>query len=193
MNEMIAQLLSLARWETGAGDAQRERIDFCALVREVIDDADFEARGHNRAVRIIECAACEITGTRSLLRSAVENVVRNAVRHTPEGTAVSVSLRREKRAGNELAVLSVRDEGAGVQLRDLVLDAVDGHGTGARAWRGGCWGGFDSRRLGLMRLARGQSSTYDRYHCFSLLCWFMRSLRRRGRRLGFCGRRVVVM
>jgi two-component system sensor histidine kinase CpxA len=112
LNEMIGQLLSLSR--SGAWAVRREPVDLAALVREVAEDADFEARGLNRAVETVECDEFEMEGTPSLLRSAVENVVRNAVRHTPEGTAVKVSLRRVVEGGETQAVLGVRDEGEGV-------------------------------------------------------------------------------
>jgi signal transduction histidine kinase len=116
LNEMIGQLLSLSRWETGADSARPRPVDLAALVREVAEDADFEAGSQNRSVEVEACGACELaSGTPALLRSAFENVVRNAVRHTPEGTAVRVSLSclEGKAAGGE-AVLRVRDEGAGV-------------------------------------------------------------------------------
>src|SRR6185369_15135812 len=71
-----------------------------------------EARSQNRSVEISKCDACETAGTPALLRSAFENVVRNAVRHAPEGTAVNVSLICEK-DGRE-AVMRVKDEGPGV-------------------------------------------------------------------------------
>jgi two-component system sensor histidine kinase CpxA len=119
LNEMIGQLLSLSRWEAGADGMRSQPVDLAALVREVSEDADFEARGQNRVVEIIECEECETAGTPALLRSAVENVVRNAVRHTPEGTAVKVSLRcRQVYEGVE-AALSVRDEGRGVPEESL--------------------------------------------------------------------------
>ena len=115
LNEMIGQLLTLSRWEAGAAGVRRQPVDLAALVRDVAEDADFEARGQNRSVEVVECDACEAAGTPALLRSAVENVVRNAVRHTPEGTAVKVSLRRGRADGGEgFAVLGVRDEGPGV-------------------------------------------------------------------------------
>ena len=120
LNEMIGQLLSLSRWETGAEGTRARRVDLAALVREVAEDADFEARSQNRSVEVVECDACETVGTHALLQSAFENVVRNAVRHTPEGTAVKVSLScRENgtRAGE--AVMRVQDRGPGVPKEAL--------------------------------------------------------------------------
>jgi two-component system sensor histidine kinase CpxA len=54
--------------------------------------------------------ACTLSGFEELLRSAVENVVRNAIRHTSEGTAVEISLE----TGSSQAMLRVRDYGPGV-------------------------------------------------------------------------------
>jgi signal transduction histidine kinase len=121
LNEMIGQLLSLTRWETGADGARTRRVDLAALVREVTEDADFEARSQNRSVEVSGCDACETKGTPTLLRSAFENVVRNAVRHTPEGTAVKVALScsRENGAAGGEAILCVRDEGPGVPVEAL--------------------------------------------------------------------------
>jgi signal transduction histidine kinase len=50
-----------------------------------------------------------------MLRSAIENVVRNGVRFTPESTAVDVSIRRER----DRAVIRVRDRGPGVPENKL--------------------------------------------------------------------------
>jgi signal transduction histidine kinase len=121
LNEMIGQLLSLTRWETGADGARTRRVDLAALVREVTEDADFEARSQNRSVEVSGCDSCETKGTPTLLRSAFENVVRNAVRHTPEGTAVKVALScsRENGAAGGEAILRVRDEGPGVPVEAL--------------------------------------------------------------------------
>jgi len=57
---------------------------------------------------------CAVSGHEDLLRSAIENVVRNAVRHTLPGTTVDVSLHRETPANPSHAVLRVRDHGPGV-------------------------------------------------------------------------------
>src|SRR5678815_1824994 len=95
LNEMISQLLTLTRLESGTDGRKRTEVDLAALVREVADDANFEAHSLNRAVEVVSSDNCKINGVEELLKSAVENVVRNAVRYTPEGTAVEVALRRQ--------------------------------------------------------------------------------------------------
>jgi two-component system sensor histidine kinase CpxA len=79
-------------------------------VHEVVTDADFEARAQSRRVSVTAFEECTVSGSEELFRSAVENVVRNGVRFTREGTAVDVSIRRER----DRAVIRVRDQGPGV-------------------------------------------------------------------------------
>jgi signal transduction histidine kinase len=114
LNEMIGQLLSLTRSESDGNGRRAEKVDLAALVREVASDADFEAQARGRSVSVVECDECVLTGTEMLLRSAVENVVRNAVSYTPEGTAVKLSLRCAREGADSKAVIRIRDEGAGV-------------------------------------------------------------------------------
>lgn len=119
LNEMIGQLLALSRWESDGNGMRAESFDLAALVREVAADADFEAQGRNSSVVVEECDPCMTKGTPQLLRSAVENVVRNAVRYTPEETAVKISLRCRREDDMGEAVISVKDEGAGVPEESL--------------------------------------------------------------------------
>jgi signal transduction histidine kinase len=114
LNELIGALLSLARLESGAEPANREAVNLEALTREVIDDANFEAQSRNVRVRMARCQTCSITGIRGALRSALENVLRNAVNYTAVGTEVEVTLDRIHDATESFAVIQVRDHGDGV-------------------------------------------------------------------------------
>ncbi|HKY26875.1 MAG TPA: ATP-binding protein [Pyrinomonadaceae bacterium] len=127
LNEMIGQLLALTRLESRTEGFQKTELDLRQLVGEIVDDADFEARGRNRSVRFEANEECMVMGIEQLLRRAIENVVRNAVQYTPEGTEVEVTLLRDSCDGLEsaaksdrdseslnCAVVTVRDRGAGV-------------------------------------------------------------------------------
>jgi signal transduction histidine kinase len=114
LNALIGQLLMLARLESGTTGPARAPIDLHKLVREVAEDADFEARSRRRAVRVVESCEDPVLGDRELLRGAVENVVRNAVRHTREGTAVEIGMRGASIGGARHVRIWVRDHGAGV-------------------------------------------------------------------------------
>jgi two-component system sensor histidine kinase CpxA len=119
LNEMISQLLTLTRLESGTDGRKRSTVDLSALVHEVAEDADFEAHSLNRSVQVVVSDSCSINGVEELLRSAVENVVRNAVRFTAEGTAVEIALKRQNGSGDNFAVISVRDRGNGVPEESL--------------------------------------------------------------------------
>ena len=116
LNEMIGQLLALTRLESGAGSVTKAQFDLAQLVREIAEDADFEARSRNRSVTINSMQSCLVTGNYELLRRAIENVVRNAVQYTAEGTAVEVELRIQAagEGSKETAEVLVRDHGTGV-------------------------------------------------------------------------------
>lgn len=115
LNEMISRILMLSKLESGSTDLEREDVDLKSLVSDVAEDADFEARAKNKRVELVSDSTCTVRGSRNLLRSAVENVVRNAVRYTDENTAVKVSLMEE--AGK--AVIRVSDSGGGVPEEEL--------------------------------------------------------------------------
>jgi two-component system sensor histidine kinase CpxA len=114
INEMIGQLLTLSRVESGTDGLRNIKIDLCALVQEIADDADFEARSRTRQVRTTTCESCMMTGVAPLIKSAIENVVRNAARYTAEETSVEITLLCEASNGESQAVINVRDHGAGV-------------------------------------------------------------------------------
>lgn len=110
LDTLIGQLLALTRIDSGVDRASPTSFDLTNLVQEVASDGDFEARARNRRVLVERADACTLKGFEELLRSAVENVVRNAIRYTAEGTAVEISLG----ADATRALLRVRDHGPGV-------------------------------------------------------------------------------
>jgi two-component system sensor histidine kinase CpxA len=114
LDALIGQLLMLSRIDSGAQGTTRTTVDLANLLQEITGDADFEARAHGRTVTVSRADACTVDGFEELLRSALENVVRNAVRHTREGTSVDVSLRETRRSGRSIALVTVRDRGDGV-------------------------------------------------------------------------------
>lgn len=119
LNELVGQLLELSRLEALARDGlalpTKEEVHLESIVADVVADAQYEARGRGRDVGLLENAPCALSGVAALLRSALENVVRNAVRHTREGTRVEVALMR---FGDE-GIITVRDFGPGVPEESL--------------------------------------------------------------------------
>lgn len=115
LNEMISRLLMLSKLETGSENFEKRETNLTRLFEQVAADADFEAQGRGKKVAILHKDETKVFGNENLLRSAVENVLRNAIRYTKDATTVEVSLKRE----NGKAIISVRDYGNGVPETEI--------------------------------------------------------------------------
>jgi two-component system sensor histidine kinase CpxA len=113
LNELIGQLLSLARLESGNGTPDVQPVDLVELLHDIAEGADFEARARDRQVRVTHDSPAAIHADVSLLRSALENVVRNAVRYTAENTAVTITVGHADEGDGRVRI-RVRDHGPGV-------------------------------------------------------------------------------
>lgn len=107
---LLGNLLSLSRLESGQSLLERRELSLGELLQAIVSDADFEAQAHGRRVALNPSQDFTVKGDAVLLRAAIENVVRNAVRYTAEGSTVEVSL-EESGAG---LLLRVCDHGEGV-------------------------------------------------------------------------------
>ena len=115
IDTLMGQLLTLSRLETGLSSEGRDNVDLSQLVQEVVADGDFEARACGKSVRLQAEEGIVIEkADQQALRSACENIVRNAIRFTAPGSEVEVFLKTEKMSASSQAVLSVRDYGPGV-------------------------------------------------------------------------------
>jgi signal transduction histidine kinase len=119
LDALIGELLTLSRLENGLRAESLSRlVDLSAIASEVAADADFEAQNAGRGVRVSFSGPKEnvpLRGDAELLRRALENVARNAARHTDENTTVETSLRVTK----EGVVWTARDHGPGVPEEEL--------------------------------------------------------------------------
>lgn len=104
---MIADLLSLSRMQLNS-HAERETFTLEELWLPLLDDAEFEAEQHNKTFTYQAIPNVTIDGNGPLLCSALENVVRNAIKYADQHTKVSFSVE-----GRSLKV-DVSDDGEGV-------------------------------------------------------------------------------
>lgn len=112
---LVGELLTLARLDAGTENIVLERFDLAQLIEEVSEDARFEAETHGCRLDLDLTAAFPVDGNVDLLRRALDNVLRNAVRHTPSASSVKVAARND----NGYASVSVTDAGGGVDEADL--------------------------------------------------------------------------
>jgi two-component system sensor histidine kinase CpxA len=117
LNTLIGEVLAVSRLESKQ-TVEREDIDLSALIDEIVRDADFEAQSSRRSAALVSTIPAHIRGDAEILRRAIENVVRNAVRFTDENTRVEVSLSKLGN-GNGKFRITVRDRGPGVPDEDL--------------------------------------------------------------------------
>lgn len=119
LNEQIKQLLTLSAIENSPSEAKVDRLDLGQLIQEIATEADFEASSRNRRVVIIKNQVCTVLCHARTLRSATENVVRNAVNYTAENTAVEIALSCETSANGRIVKIVVRDHGPGLPEDEL--------------------------------------------------------------------------
>jgi two-component system sensor histidine kinase CpxA len=116
LNQLIQRLLTISRLESGADGLRKTTLSLRELVEQVAHDAEYENPG--RGCRVTASGDSEdeflVEGDPDLLRSAVENVIRNATRYTAEGTTVEVRLERQPIANGEEMIVRVLDSGPGV-------------------------------------------------------------------------------
>jgi two-component system, OmpR family, sensor kinase len=115
LDELIGEILRLGRLNNSQQDLHQEQIDYAGLVAEIVEDARIEAAAQNKQVTFDFAGELKLQGDAELLRSAIENVVRNALRYTEENTAVEVALEVTR----QQAVLTIRDHGPGVPEAEL--------------------------------------------------------------------------
>lgn len=115
LNDLIGQLLTLSKLETGSQDFEKHELNINKIVEQVAADARFEAEANNKDVKISQNGELKVFGNEHLLRSAIENVIRNAVKYTKENSAVEIST--SSVANN--ALISIKDHGEGVPDEEL--------------------------------------------------------------------------
>lgn len=112
---LIDSLIQLTRAEGEASTYEMESVALDQLVRELIEACGIEAAEKGSQLLLKGSARLNLYANRELLRRAIENVFRNAVRHAPKGTTIEVTLKKSA----ESASISIRDYGTGVPTKDL--------------------------------------------------------------------------
>lgn len=112
LNELVGALLQLTRAESDAAAARHERMNLTALVEGVVESCELEAEARGGKVTMAAAGPLHVEADQELLRRAVENVIRNAIRYS-ERVEVMVASEGAER------VVRVRDHGPGVPEHEL--------------------------------------------------------------------------
>lgn len=115
LDELIGELLQVAALERGQQHQQVDTFVVNDLLDVIISDAQFEAAANDKKVTFINSPTINFKGYYNLLARSVENVIRNAIRHTPDGTQVTVTV---KEAGPHFSIV-IHDAGQGIDESHL--------------------------------------------------------------------------
>jgi two-component system, OmpR family, sensor histidine kinase CpxA len=118
LDTLIGQILTLTRLQTRDESRAETPVNLRSILESVAEDARFEVEEERKSVVISRADDCWLKGDPALLRSCIENVVRNAVRYTKPDTEVGLSLDLV-RNGVDAARIVVDDRGEGVPAEAL--------------------------------------------------------------------------
>jgi signal transduction histidine kinase len=119
IDRLIEQLLTLARLDTGIPDNQMLAVDLSDMIKMISEDASFEAETKKCHVVTTLPEKAPLIGNPMLLHRAIENIVRNAIRHTPE--VGRVTIQGEFNSKKTWFTLEISDQGDGVPNNELKL------------------------------------------------------------------------
>jgi signal transduction histidine kinase len=116
IDALVGELLTLARLDSGMAGRMDERVELREIFDHIVSDAQFEAQSKQCTIDIDLPANMPLKGNHELIFRALENVVRNAVVHSPSATHINITATREV-SGHW--VISVHDQGPGVPMDEL--------------------------------------------------------------------------
>jgi len=111
LSELVAQLLTLSRLETDNAHLEKSSFNLSELLHVIVEDAEFEAHAYNCHVALSNGQPLNIEANPTMLSSAIENVIRNAIRYTKKDTTVKVELRSQE---DGWISIKITDKGDGV-------------------------------------------------------------------------------
>ena len=120
LGRLIDELLDVSRIESGKLDFHWEPVDLSALIAEVADRLQLTTALHTIEVNLNGAIGTSVVADRDHLEQVLDNLVTNAIKFSPEGGTIHVSLRDTLDA----VVLSVTDPGVGIPPGQL--DAIFG-------------------------------------------------------------------
>jgi signal transduction histidine kinase len=115
LDQLIGHILEYARLERDPSTFKFEELDVADLVRQIVHDAEFESQSPPGRLRVTSDDTVTMRGDPSVLHSAIDNVVRNALLHGDRQQPIEVTLLNDADAVR----IAVRDHGAGVREEDL--------------------------------------------------------------------------
>jgi two-component system OmpR family sensor kinase len=115
MTSIIENLLLLAKADQGLYEVNFTEVNMASLVRELLDDSEILAEPKRIHVELKQDMPITLVGDKVRLRQLFLNLIDNAIKYTPEGGAVTLSLERQ----NSMALFRVEDTGIGIPAQEI--------------------------------------------------------------------------
>ena len=115
LNDLVGQLLQVTRAEGDREKLLHESVRLDELLETIVDDCAIEAEARSCELHLARTPRITVSGDPELLRRAIENIIRNAIRYSPTGAPVDIELLER----GERAQVRVRDHGPGVPSESL--------------------------------------------------------------------------
>jgi two-component system sensor histidine kinase CpxA len=115
LTELVTSLLQVTRSEGDPGSRNFDQVRLCVLLEHVLESCRPEADARGCDLNLQTSNAPIVVADQELVRRAIENVVRNAIRYAPHGTSIDVNMACE----DSTVSITVRDQGPGVPEQEL--------------------------------------------------------------------------
>ena len=138
LDELIGEILSLAKLQAKT-KINTSKFDLVLLLNDIVKDTNYEFKQLGTKVTFEEKTACYVIGDETLIRRAIENILRNALRYTSLQKGVTMDIVKDPHS----YIIHIRDYGPGVPQDALPLlfkpfyrvdsarsDSFDGYGLG---------------------------------------------------------------
>jgi len=112
LNTLVGQLLTITRLQNQTLIRDKQPLDLADLLKRIVEDANYECQTSHLKTRLTAKTVGTVLGSEELIYRAIENVVRNAIHYTREGSVVDINLTSSK--DGSWAEISVLDHGPGV-------------------------------------------------------------------------------
>ncbi|MGH8115329.1 MAG: ATP-binding protein, partial [Rhodanobacteraceae bacterium] len=137
LDRMLGDMLALSRMEGRLPGMEREPVELADVVRGCLEQSRLEADAHRVELCLTNIDSVVVSGNLLLLERALDNLLANAIKFSPRGGLVEVTLGKDQR----VAELTLRDHGPGVPAEELAMlfrpffrgsnaERADGHGLG---------------------------------------------------------------
>lgn len=118
IDTMLDELLTYSKLDAGQYQLQKQAFDLTELIADIIEVNQVEADAKKQQIEFIAKEPIEVNADSQLLARAIENVLRNAIKYSPEASTISCSLT----TGNHLVTISICDQGDGIEAH--LLEAI---------------------------------------------------------------------